>query len=103
MILKILKFIFLTLGIIFFIIIVGVTIFIIKDPLNLRFLFSDFNMVDFNIQNIQEMSTERITNELTPARIECFISTLGEQRAQEIANGAVPGPGDFLKAKNCLK
>jgi hypothetical protein len=34
---------------------------------------------------------------------ECFVKTLGEQRANEIANGDSPTLVDALKAKECLE
>ena len=39
---------------------------------------------------------------ITPEMTNCFIVTLGKDRATEIANGAAPSLTDFLNAKNCL-
>lgn len=39
---------------------------------------------------------------ITPEMEACFIDKLGEQKVEEIKNGAVPGPLDMLKASSCL-
>jgi len=43
-----------------------------------------------------------LPTEITPEMTNCFIVTLGKDRATEIANGATPSLSDFLNAKNCL-
>ena len=95
MILKILNFIFVTLGIIFFILIIATVLFVIYDPLNLKplaqslfeFKNAGINVKDINLQNI---------------KVDCFTNALGEKRTQEIINGSLPSPADILKAKPCL-
>ena len=94
MIIKILKFIFITLGVIFLILIIAVAAFIIIDPFNLRPFFSDFKTIAVNIKNLPK--------ELTPKMADCFTKTLGEKRAKEIAEGASLNLADVLKAKDCL-
>lgn len=39
---------------------------------------------------------------ITPEMANCFVVTLGKDRASELANGATPSLSDFLNAKNCL-
>ncbi len=94
MIIKILKFIFITLGVIFFVLIIAAVVFIIIDPFNLRSFISDFKTIGVNIENLPK--------ELTPKMADCFTKTLGEKRAKEIAEGALPNLTDTLKAKDCL-
>lgn len=98
MILKILNFIFVTLGIIFFILIIGAVVFIAVDPLDLKPLFSRLSAVNFDM----EKAAEEFEKDLTPEKINCFVEALGEKRAQEIAGGATLQAGDILKAKHCL-
>ncbi len=45
---------------------------------------------------------ETLPTEITPAMQVCFVEKLGAERAQEIADGDSPTPGDYLKAKACL-
>lgn len=45
---------------------------------------------------------ESLPSEITPAMQICFVEKLGAERAQEIADGDSPTPGDYLKAKACL-
>ena len=94
MIIKILKFIFITLGVIFFILIIATVAFIIIDPFNLRSFVSNFKTMSVNIENLPK--------ELTPQMADCFTKTLGEKRAKEIAAGALPNLTDILEAKDCL-
>lgn len=91
MILKILNFIFVTLGIIFLILIIAGVIFIVVDPFNLKSLL-----------NITNFSADNIASNLTPEKIDCFVKVLGEKRTQEIMSGSAIGPSDILKAKDCL-
>ncbi len=39
---------------------------------------------------------------ISPEMEKCFIEKLGEEKVEEIINGAVPGPLDIFKAKSCL-
>ena len=94
MIIKILKFIFITLGIIFFVLIVAIVAFFIVDPFNLRSFIPDLKTAGINIKNLPE--------KLTPVTIDCFTKTLGEKRTEEIAKGDAPNLSDVLKAKDCL-
>lgn len=124
MIKEILKYFFVTLGVIFFFIIIAVSAFIIIDPFNLRPLFfalfssstqntstpaqkSDKNpMINEDQEKLLEsigVDVEALPSEITPQMQECFVKTLGEQRANEIANGDSPTLVDALKAKECLE
>lgn len=98
MLLKILNFIFVTLGIIFFILIIGAVIFVYTDPLDLKPLYLKLSDVNFNV----EKAVEEFEKELTPEKINCFVEALGEKRAQEITQGATLAANDILKAKHCL-
>jgi hypothetical protein len=48
------------------------------------------------------VDVSQLPSEISPAMRECFVEKLGESRAQELADGATPGPIDILKAKDCL-
>jgi hypothetical protein len=98
MILKILNYIFVTLGIFFFILIIGLVAFVVVDPLDLKPLFFRLSNVNFNI----EKAVVEFEKEVTPEKINCFVGALGEKRAQEIVGGATLEAGDILKAKHCL-
>ncbi len=98
MILKILNYIFVTLGIIFFILIISAAIFVAVDPFELKPLFLKLSTANFDIGK----AAEEFEKELTPDKINCFIEALGEKRAQQIAEGATLGAGDILNAKHCL-
>ncbi len=43
-----------------------------------------------------------LPTEITPAMQICFVEKLGLERAEEIADGDSPTPGDYIKAKSCL-
>jgi FtsZ-interacting cell division protein ZipA len=45
---------------------------------------------------------ETLPTEITPAMQVCFVEKLGAERAQEIADGDSPTPGDYVRAKACL-
>ena len=120
---NILKIIFIILGIIFFVIIITITVFIIIDPFNLRPLL--FNSLP-NIQNNTSVNTEgndkhpllseeqeklletigvdveSLPTQITPEMEECFIEALGVDRVKEIMEGAAPSPIDLFKTKGCL-
>jgi hypothetical protein len=40
--------------------------------------------------------------QITPEMEACFIEKLGDERVQEIINGATPGPLEIFKASSCL-
>lgn len=120
---KILRGFFITLGIIFLILIIAIAIFIIFDPLNLRPLLSGMMSGDQTnysggtgagdknslLNESQEkfletvgVDVESLPTEITPEMEDCFTQTLGAERVKEIQEGAAPSPIDFFKAKSCL-
>jgi len=48
------------------------------------------------------VDVSKLPTEISPAMSECFIEKLGAERAEELVNGATPGPLDIFKAKDCL-
>ncbi|MBD3207830.1 MAG: hypothetical protein GF370_00020 [Candidatus Nealsonbacteria bacterium] len=48
------------------------------------------------------IDVEDLPSEITPEMEACFIEKLGEQRVNEIIEGATPTPLDFFRAKSCL-
>ncbi len=123
MIKKILKIIFVTLGVIFSVIIIAVVAFVIIDPFNLRPLFSDLfsspqantpsNTATNDKNPLLNASQEKLLetmgvdvgslpSEITPEMEACFTEALGAERVKQIMAGDSPSPIDLLKAKNCL-
>lgn len=129
---KILTQIFVTLGVIFLILIFIGIYFFITDPLNLRSMFSGSGPVP---QPPKSAATEQATTENTPTtptggfqlsdaqkqalgsfgidpatvptsitaeQEACFSTALGEARVSEIKAGAVPNALEFFKAKSCI-
>jgi hypothetical protein len=122
MILKILKFFFIALGVIFFILIIAVTGFIIFDPFNLRPLISmllgsseagfvqkttnGHPLLDEKQEKLLEtigVNVGNLPSEITPQMEDCFTRTLGEKRVKEIEAGDEPNLNDFLKSRECLE
>jgi len=120
---KILRIIFITLGVIFLLLIVAVTLFIIIDPLGFRPLLSNLMsdppansanttgatdkhpLLDANQEKLLEtigVNVENLPTEMTPELEACFTETLGAERVKEIIEGDSPNPFDFFKAKGCL-
>ncbi|MBD3208369.1 MAG: hypothetical protein GF370_02870 [Candidatus Nealsonbacteria bacterium] len=48
------------------------------------------------------IDVDGLPSEITPEMEACFIEKLGEQRVNEIVEGATPTPLDFFRAKSCL-
>ena len=124
MILKILKFIFITLGIIFAILITAIILFVVFDPFGLMPVLSGLitnnpNSPSANtelndkhplLNESQEklletigVDVENLPTEITPEMEACFTETLGAERVKEIMEGATPNPFDLFKAKGCLE
>jgi len=125
---KILNIFFVTLGVIFLIIILVGTYFYITDPLNLKpIIFGNNNSrVDLEVTaetDSEETSTDKnpllntaqeqalesvgvdpinVPNQFTPEQITCFESVLGAARVAEIRAGATPTAMEYLKAKDCV-
>lgn len=127
--LKILNIFFVFLGIIFFILIIGVSYIWIADPFNLQPLtpagISPVSVIktftgnsEVEIDNVdknpllteeQEAQLESLgiepadlPSEITPQMEECFIQKLGEKRTNEIIEGNAPTVLDFFKARSCI-
>lgn len=134
---------FVFLGVVFFLILLALSYFIIVDPFNIRPFISsaiikDYNGVntsnpeaDFNNpgvvtenNSVSESSTtsginlsntqkkvlelvgvdpETLPTKLTPEQEACFVSTLGQDRVDDIVAGAAPTAAEFLKAKHCIE
>lgn len=121
--------IFVTLGVIFLILLIIATYFFITDPYNLKPLIfgsngvlnmqaADTDMAEsggasagagFTLSAAQKQALVNLG--IDPAKVpasvsveqeRCFVNTLGGARVEEIRNGAVPGPVEFMKAKGCI-
>lgn len=126
---KILTTLFVTFGVLFFILIFAVIIFIAVDPFGLRSLPGsnitvksvfetavsnnqlDIDNIDKNplMNESQEAVLESIgvnpsdlPAEITPSMEECFIGKLGEERVEEIIQGGSPTVYEFLRASDCF-
>ena len=110
-------------GVIFLLLIVAFTLFVIVDPFNLRPLLStlmsdapansanttgetDKNpLLDANQERILEamgVDVENLPTEITPELEACFTEALGAERVKEIMDGTSPSAIDLFKAKGCL-
>ncbi len=120
---RILKIIFITLGIIFAALIIAIALFFVFDPLNLRPLLSDLltnpqtnlptatgtndkhpllNESQEKLLEIIGVDVENLPTEITPEMEACFTETLGAERVKEIMEGDSPNPFDLFRAKGCL-
>jgi len=127
--LKILNIFFVFLGVVFFIIIIGLSYLWIADPFNIKSIIPSgvspisaiktiIGKSDLKIDNIdknpfldeeqeawlESMGIEPadLPSEITPEMERCFIQKLGEKRANEIIQGDLLNATDFLKANSCL-
>ncbi|MFA6105367.1 MAG: hypothetical protein WC725_02080 [Patescibacteria group bacterium] len=121
---KFLEIFFITLGVIFFlIIIVGVYLFV-ADPYGIKPFIKTFTSpatstttkagttttVKNPLINAQQeaalkavgIDPAKLPTTITPAMEACFTAALGAQRVAEIKAGAAPTPVDMFKAKGCL-
>jgi len=120
---KILRIIFITLGVIFVTLIIAITLFFVFDPLNLRPLLSNLltdpranpsattgtndkhPLLNENQEKLLEIigvDVENLPTEITPEMEACFTEKLGAERVKEIMAGDSPNPFDLFKAKGCL-
>ena len=117
---KFLNIFFVTLGVIFFILILAGSYFFVTDPLNLKpILFGSDEKavsevgkeVDKNpmLNEKQEKALETfgidpadVPSEITPEQEACFESILGEERVDEIKAGDSPTATEYFKARNCM-
>ncbi len=110
---------FVTLGVIFSIIILMGLLFYITDPLNLKpLIFGDESVESATgtsedshplLNESQEKALESfginpadVPSEITPAQEACFVEKLGEERVAEIKAGDTPTAMDYFKAKDCI-
>lgn len=129
--LKIVKWLFIVLGVIFFILILMLIAFVIADPFKLRPLISSMVEIPFisspvSDSTITEPSTSKdshpllteqqedtlnamgidpatLPTEITPALESCFTQKLGTERVSEIKAGSEVTAVDYLKAKECVQ
>ncbi|OGH91431.1 MAG: hypothetical protein A2534_01680 [Candidatus Magasanikbacteria bacterium RIFOXYD2_FULL_39_9] len=120
---KFLQIFFTTLGVIFFLLILGGVYFYVADPYGIKPIIKSFyqqpepttkqtsSPTDKNplLSPTQEQALEKIgidpaalpTN-ITPAMTTCFYEKLGTKRANEIKNGFQPTAADYFTARACL-
>ena len=118
---KFLNALFVTLGVIFLVIIALGIYFYVTDPLNLKpIIFGDDaaatnantgDNVDKHpsLNESQEAALERmginpanIPSEITPEQEACFEEKLGTERVNEIKAGDSPNSTDYFKARDCI-
>lgn len=129
-ILTVLKYFFLTLGIIFFLLLLTLGYIWIADPFHIReVLPEDTSVVDVVrtvaspapieedgvdkhplLSETQEAQLEAagidpaaLPTTITPEMQTCAIEKLGEERVRELMGGADPTAADLLRAGSCLK
>ena len=119
---KFLNIFFVTLGIIFFILILIGTYFFVTDPLNLKPIIfgSDSEVVTEEVGGTkvsknpilnekQEKALETfgidpasIPSSITQEQESCFVEILGQARVNEIKAGDSPTATEYFKARNCI-
>ncbi|NCS98985.1 hypothetical protein GW764_02245 [Candidatus Parcubacteria bacterium] len=117
---KFLNIFFVTLGVIFFIIILVAAYFYITDPLNLKPLIfgdetetvgasSSAETSNPTLSESQEKALDKfgidpndVPSEFTPEQEACFEAELGEDRVAEIKAGDSPTAIEYLKARDCI-
>lgn len=113
---------FVTLGVIFFILILAGVYFFITDPLNLKPIIfgSDSEVVTEDVGGTvvdknpilnekQEKALETfgidpasIPSSITPEQESCFVEILGQTRVNEIKAGDSPTATEYFKARDCI-
>lgn len=112
---------FVTLGVIFFIIILFGLYFLIADPFDIKPILKLYNpeikaspsagTVDKNplLNAEQEQTLEffgvdpaALPSQISPAMEDCFVETLGQTRVDQITQGDGPSIADFFQARSCL-
>jgi len=110
------------LGVIFFMLLLAGTYFLLVDPLNLKpLLFEEPTkdggtlgdaQMDKNplLTEGQEQALETIgvdpaalPTSITPSMEVCFVEVLGEKRVGEIKGGDTPTPVEFFTARDCIE
>lgn len=117
---KFIKWFFLVLGVIFFLILIAVGYIFITDTFGIRTLLTGNSssvtdggsQTDKNplLSESQEQVLEKIgvdpaklPTTITPEMAACFETKLGKERTDEIVNGDSPTAEDYLKAQSCIK
>lgn len=119
---KLLNYFFVTLGIIFFLILLGLAYLWFADPFGVRPLIATFTNPTTEPQTEQTNTTDKhptlseeqeqalesigvnpeaLPSTITPEMEACFTALLGEARVAEIKGGASPSPLEVLKTKEC--
>ncbi len=121
---KFLQIFFTTLGVIFFLLILGWVYLYVTDPYGIKPIIKSFTAqsepttqqttvtpTDKNplLSPTQEKALEKIgidpatlPSKITPAMETCFYEKLGTKRANEIKNGSQPTAADYFTARTCL-
>ena len=115
---KILTAFFVSLGVIFFIILFGLGYVYFSDAFGVRSLLSGASTSNKTTESVdknpllnatQEKTLEaigvdptKLPTAITPEMLACFNIELGTTRTEEIKNGSTPTATDYLKAKSCL-
>lgn len=115
---KFLTIFFVTLGVIFFALILALIYVFTFDPFHLRQTFvgetgsaTATESADKNpaLSPAQEKALETfgvdaasVPSSITPAQEACFTAELGAERVAEIKAGDMPTPTEFFKAKACV-
>jgi len=121
---KFLQIFFITLGVIFFLLILGGVYLYVADPYGIKPIIKSFTdqptptapqttntSADKNplLSPTQEKALEKIgidpaalPSTITPAMETCFYEKLGTKRANEIKNGSQPTAADYFAARACL-
>lgn len=112
---------FITLGVIFLIIIVGALFFYIASQFGVSTPRINSNGVDFTpaaseggdqnpyLSPAQESALKAmgidpasVPTSISPEQESCFAEKLGQERVNEIKGGDAPTPVDYYKAKSCI-
>lgn len=115
---------FVTLGVIFFVLLLAIGYFLITDPFNLKPLLFGSSRVNTTKTENSEVKTDKhpglsdtqektletfgidpskLPSTLTPEQEACFTTALGAKRVAEIKAGDAPTATDIYKAKSCLQ
>lgn len=111
---------FVSLGVIFLILILFGIFFYVIDPLNLRSTFSTSSVNWSSNSNASEdrnpqlnasqekalqsfgINPASVPSSISPEQQACFEEKLGKQRVEEIRGGASPTMQDYMLARSCL-
>ena len=127
---KFLEIFFITLGVIFFIILIIIAYLFVADPFGIKPLIKTFTAPSpqVSVPTDKTKNTDTTTSKpsllnpaqekalktmgvdpaalptsISPAQEQCFIDALGAARVNEIKAGGTPTPIDLFKAKSCLQ